>query len=56
MFKSLDGAARYLRPGVTFEQLDRLADALDDLAAAAPVNEALGALFAEIRRWDATVA
>ncbi len=54
--KSLDGAARYLRPGVTFEQLDQEALALDDLAAAATVNEALVALFAEIRRRDATVA
>lgn len=54
--KSLDGAARYLRPGITFEQLDRQAAALDDLAAAAAVNEALAALFAEIRRRDATVA
>ena len=54
--KSLDGAARYLRPGVTFEQLDQEAAALDDLAAASAVNEALGALFVEIRRRDATVA
>ena len=51
--KSLDGAARYLRPGVTFEQLDRQALAIDDLAAAKAVNEALAALFAEIRRRDA---
>lgn len=55
-FKSLDGAARYLRPGVTFEQLDRQAAARDDLAAATAVNEALVALFAEIHRRDATVA
>lgn len=54
--KSLDGAARYLRPGVTFEQIDRQAAALDDLAAASAVNEALAGLFAEIRRRDATVA
>ncbi len=51
--KSLDGAARYLRPGVTFEQLDRQALAIDDLAAAKAVNEALAALFVEIRRRDA---
>ena len=54
--KSLDGAALSLRPGVTFEQLDQEALALDDLAAAGTVNEALVALFAEIRRRDATVA
>ncbi len=54
--KSLDGAALSLRPGVTFEMLDQEALALDDLAAATTVNEALVALFAEIRRRDATVA
>lgn len=54
--KSLDGAAQHLRPGVSFEQLDRQAAALDDLAAASAVNEALAALFAEMRRRDATVA
>jgi hypothetical protein len=51
-----DGADQYLRPGVTFEQLDQEATALDDLDAARAVNEALVALFAEIRRRDATVA
>ncbi len=54
--KSLDAADQHLRPGVTFEQLDQEALALDDLAAAGTVNEALVALFAEIRRRDATVA
>ncbi len=54
--KSLDQAALSLRPGVTFEQLDQEALARDDLAAAGTVNEALVALFAEIRRRDATVA
>ena len=54
--KSLDGAAQYLRPGIIFEQLDQEATALDDLAAARTVNEALVALFTEIRRRDATVA
>jgi hypothetical protein len=41
---------------VTFEELDQEATALDDLAAARAGNEALVALFAEIRRRDATVA
>ena len=54
--KSLDGAVGYLRPGVTFEQLGQEAMALDDLAAASTVNEALVALFTKIRRRDATVA
>ena len=54
--KSLDGPALCLRPAVTFEQLDQQALALDDLAAASAVKEALIALFAEIRRREATVA
>ncbi len=49
-------AALSLRPGVTFEQLDQQALALDDLAAASAVKEALIALFAEIQRREATVA
>ena len=54
--KSLDGAARYLRPGVTFEQFDRQAAALDGLGAVSAVNQVLAALFGEIGRHDATVA
>ena len=54
--KLLDGAARYLRPGVTFEQIDQEALALDGLAAASAVSKALVALFAEVRRRDAAVA
>ncbi len=54
--KSIDPAGSSLRPGVTFEQLDREAVALDDLAAAGTVNDGLVKLFREIRRRDATVA
>ena len=46
--KSLDHAEHFLRPGVTFEQLDIVAVALDDLAAATLVNEARDRLFRKI--------
>lgn len=39
--KSLDGAERYLRPGVTFERLDQQAMALAGLFTAKAVNEEL---------------
>ena len=48
--KSLDSAQRYLRPGVTFEQLDRVAMALDDLSAAILVNTTRAEPFREIER------
>ena len=54
--KSLDSAQRYLRPGVTFEQLDSVAVALDDLAAARLVNAARDQLFREIERREAKAA
>ncbi len=43
--KSLDGAADFLRPGVTFEQLDRVAAANSGLQAAKTVREARRDLF-----------
>ena len=54
--KSLDSAERYLRPGVTFEQLDSVAVALDDLAAAQLVNAARNQLFRDIERREAKAA
>ena len=54
--KSLDGAQRYLRPGVTFEQLDSVAVALDDLAAARLVNAARDQLFRDIERRETKAA
>ena len=54
--KSLDGAQRYLRPGVTFEQLDSAAVALDDLAAAQLVNAARNQLFRDIERRETEAA
>ena len=46
--KSLPDAGRYLRPGVTFEALDRLAHAMTDLEANVQANRARDALFRAI--------
>ena len=54
--KSLDHAERYLRPGVSFEQLDTIAVAVDDLAAATLLNEARDQLFREIERRETKAA
>ena len=54
--KSLDSAQRYLRPGVTFEQLDSVAVALDDLAAARLLNAARDQLFRDIERRETQAA
>ena len=54
--KSLDSAQRSLRPGVTFEQLDSVAVALDDLAAARLVNAARDQLFRDIERRETKAA
>ncbi|WP_419165780.1 hypothetical protein [Candidatus Palauibacter sp.] len=43
--KSLDGAEDFLRPGVTFEELDRVAAATSGLQAAKTVREARRDLF-----------
>ena len=53
---SLDSAQRYLRPGVTFEQLDSVAVALDDLAAARLLNAARDQLFRDIERRETQAA
>ena len=54
--QSLDHAEQYLRRGVTFEQLDTVAMALDDLAAAQLVNEARNPLFRDIERREIQAA
>ena len=54
--QSLDNAEQYLRCGVTFEQLDTVAMALDDLAAAQLVNEARNQLFRDIERRETQAA
>ena len=47
--KSLPGADRLLKDGVTFESLDRIADAQSDLDAARALNAARTELFRRIR-------
>mgnify|MGYP001767507900 CR=1 FL=1 len=47
--KSLPGAARTLKPGVSFKQLDVQAHALTDNQAAARLNAQRRALFARIQ-------
>ena len=47
-FKSLDNAARFLRPGVTLKQLDAFAGATSDLDAARALNAARDELFRTI--------
>ena len=47
-FRSLAGAERFLRPGVTFEALDQLASATTHLDAAKAVQRARDALFRAI--------
>ena len=46
--KSLPNAATFLKPGVTFQQLDAIADAQSDLDAARAVNAARDELFRTI--------
>ena len=47
-FRSLPGAKRFLRPGVTFEALDQRASAISDLDAAKAARRARDALFRAI--------
>ena len=47
-FKSLDAAERFLKPGVTFGNLDKTAHAVSDLAAMRDVDRARDALFRAI--------
>lgn len=46
--KSLPDATRYLKPGITFEQLDAVASRMSDNEAAAALNKARQALFQSI--------
>ena len=47
-FKSLDAAKQYLKPGITFEQLDAQTTAMSDNAAAQQLNDARTILFKTI--------
>ena len=52
--KSFDHAERFLKPGVTFEQLDATAHAVSDFDAAHAINDARDALFRAIGyAWNA---
>ena len=48
--RSLDQASTFLKPGVTFDELDRLANAVSDSDAAQRLNEARKTLFLSINR------
>ena len=54
--KSLDNAAQYLKPGVSFAERDALAASVSDLDAAAALNAARTDLFRSIARQGATAA
>lgn len=54
--KSLHAAERYLKPGVTFEQLDAIAYAISDNQAARQVNKARQELFLTIKENLTTAA
>jgi len=54
--KSLPGAERYLKAGITFEQLDATAYAISDNQAAAELNKARQQLFQTISESLTTVA
>ena len=47
-FKSLDAPEQYLKPGITFEQLDAEATAMSDNEAARRLNDARTILFKTI--------
>lgn len=54
--KTLPGAADSLRPGITFKQLDAIAMAISDNAAARQLNDARQTLFQTINESQTTVA
>ena len=54
--RSLPGAAEYLKPGVTFAQLDQLAHAVSDNQAAKQLNQARNKLFRDIEKTQTPAA
>jgi len=54
--KSLPDAPRFLKPGITFEQLDQTATAVSDNQAATALNEARKRLFQSIHRRSSHAA
>ena len=55
-FKSLDRATQFLKPGITFEQLDLRAAAVSDNDAAQRLNNARAVLFKTIFNRSKKVA
>ncbi len=53
--KSLPEAAQYLKPGITFEQLDAIAHAISDNEAARRLNQARAELFRSINKTQISV-
>ena len=47
-FKSLEHAAQFLKPGITIQQLDALANAMSDNEAARRLNQARATMFKTI--------
>lgn len=54
--KSLPGAVGFLKPGVTFAQLDALANAVSDNQAAKQLNQARNKLFRDIEKTQTPAA
>lgn len=54
--KSLPEADQYLKPGITFEQLDAIAHAISDNEAARRLNQARAELFRSINKTQISVA
>jgi hypothetical protein len=55
-FKSLDNAAQFLKPGITFQQLDAEAEMMSDNEAAQRLNDARALLFKTIFNRSRTAA
>jgi hypothetical protein len=55
-FKSMPQAAKYLKPGVSFEQLDAFAGSISDNDAAKHLNEARSKLFKAFSRRSLSAA
>jgi hypothetical protein len=55
-FKSLDKAAQFLKPGITFQQLDAEAEMMSDNEAAQRFNDARALLFKTIFNRSRTAA
>ena len=55
-FKSLPDAAQFLKPGITFQHLDTLANAVSDNEAAQLLNQARAIMFKSIYNQSKSAA